>query len=77
MRAGQEIVAPSAPAFFDWIQLTDVRVDKRGIRGVCTPANLVKFGSQQRAIRGVCMPANLMTFVSTSVGFAEYARLPT
>ena len=42
-------------------QLNDVRVDKRGIRGVCTLANLMASGSQQRGIRGVCAPANLMT----------------
>ena len=89
----------------------DVRVDKRGVRGVCTPANLMTFvldswcmhgcrlndvrfpaacdscslhGCQlndvcvdKRGIRAVCTAANLMTFVSTSVGFVEYARLPT
>ena len=34
-------------------QLNDVHVDKRGIRGVCTPANLMTFGSQQRGMRGL------------------------
>ena len=58
-------------------QLNDVRVDRRRIRAVCTPANLMRFGSQQRAIRAVGTLASLMMLVSTSVGFVAHARLPT